>query len=285
MRSLIILLLPLFALLLCRCTHPVEVQPELVVEGWIDAGGHPLVMLHKSLTFDEPVDSVEQVIADKLVYFGKVTISDGSQSVILTGRLDTTLLPPYRYSTVEIIGEPGKTYTLTAEYDGHTATAVTTIPQEMACLDSIVVRRKAGDAGAMDIRIYPSHRGKGKGYYALFYRYMGEKQYVLCFNGVFTDEVHSLPVYHDLAAGTIGQDSVQVLFRQDDRIELKVVRLDVASYDFWRTFASITTTSGMAFMPVYGNILSNITGGKGYWCGYAGSVYPLRLNRDTTYRY
>ena len=123
------LYLLMFLLLFTGCEPKEDIaEPELVVEGWITSGGHPLVMLHKSISFNESFESVASLIEDKLVPFGKVTIDDGTQKVILTGRLDTNYIPPYRYSSVEIIGEEGKTYSLTAEYENIILTATTTIP-------------------------------------------------------------------------------------------------------------------------------------------------------------
>ena len=83
------------ALMAVSCAKEVPREPEMVLEGWIDEGGHPVVMLHNSMNFTEDFDTVEELVEEKLIYFGKVTVSDGETSVILAGRADTAYLPPY----------------------------------------------------------------------------------------------------------------------------------------------------------------------------------------------
>ena len=99
--------------LLYSCVREEVDHTKMVVEGWIDAGKHPIVMLHTSysLSLSEP-DSTTllDVLEQYMVLFGKVVIFDGEDSVILTGRVDTNYLPPYIYTTTKIIGEVGKTY-------------------------------------------------------------------------------------------------------------------------------------------------------------------------------
>ena len=87
MKYKIIFLTIITSLLLSSCTEDrfAEAEPQLVVEGWIDADGYPIVMLSlnmpitdQEITFDSLVNSI--------VIWGKVTISDGEKEVVLTGR-------------------------------------------------------------------------------------------------------------------------------------------------------------------------------------------------------
>lgn len=132
-----VILMAAVAAVSCTPQH-IPSEPEMVLEGWIDEGGHPVVMLHKSINFTEDFDTFDELVGEKVIYFGKVTISDGETSAILTGRLDTTYLPPYTYSSVRIMGEAGKTYYVEAEYEGKKVSATTTIPSK-AVFDSLAV--------------------------------------------------------------------------------------------------------------------------------------------------
>ena len=68
--------------------------PEIVVEGWIEDGGFPVVMVTTSVPVSseyEKWDSLE----DHLVRWAKVTVSDGENEVVLTGKMDRNYFPPY----------------------------------------------------------------------------------------------------------------------------------------------------------------------------------------------
>lgn len=275
------------SLLFTGCEPKEEIaEPELVVEGWITSGGHPLVILHKSISFNESFESVASLVEDKLVPFGKVTIDDGTQKVVLTGRLDTNYIPPYRYSSVEIIGEERKTYSLTAEYENKILTAKTTIPPR-AYIDSIQIKQKGENNDAMEMRAFISDDTNDPKYYVLFYRRLGTIQYYNTFLGVFDNSgakegILSIPIYYSVASGTIGQDKPILFFKKGMDLEFMLTRVDKASYDFWKTFSAISVSSGNAFLPIHGKIISNVSGGKGYWCGYGSSSYIVKLRNDTT---
>ena len=104
----------LMATVVCGCdddgTDGIPVLP--VIEGWIDSDGYPVVMFTASVTSDEAAAS----LIDKMIVWGKVTISDGSRTVVMTGSLADGYFPPYRYYTFDMKGEPGRTYTVVADY-------------------------------------------------------------------------------------------------------------------------------------------------------------------------
>ena len=65
---------------------------KMVVEGWIDAGKHPIVILHSSYSLTDTVPdstSLLDVLEEHLIPFGRVVLFDGEDSVVLTGRLYT----------------------------------------------------------------------------------------------------------------------------------------------------------------------------------------------------
>ena len=135
-----LILLACATLTACMEEEDAELQTQLVVEGWIEDGGYPVVLLGETHAIDAGMQNIENYI----VRWGKVTISDGTDSVILTGGYDNDFFPPYKYTTFKMTGQAGKTYTLTAEYRGKKATAVTTIPQPVE-LDSLHVVRSESD--------------------------------------------------------------------------------------------------------------------------------------------
>lgn len=287
----------LFVVIVVACTpQKTPIEPVLIVEGWIENEGHPTVMLHYSIVMGEKYDSISELMMDKLVSLGKVTISDGYESVVLTGGLDTNYMPPYKYTSTHIIGQVGETYTIEVEYEDKIVTAQTTIP-EPAFLDSIKVQQSENNDSVIHLFGYLTDSDVEKeNYYVLFYRYRGDKQYMNCFLGLFSDEdvddrgVICMPIYRNVALSTIGLEDIEGFnpsrfFKPWDKIDIKLTTVDSLGYRFWSEFSAMSTTSRIAFMPVYTNVYSNIEGGKGYWIGYGEKVYPLTLKRDTVIRY
>jgi len=276
--------------LLVSCTKPDIVQPEIVLEGWIEDDGHPFVMIHNSYTASERYNSVQEVIENKTIFWGKVTISKDDYSDVMTGHLDTMYLPPYYYSSVEIKGKSGNSYQIKAEYDGQFVTATTTIPSRVE-FDSISI--EVIDEKRVKLMGYLQEEARADNYYVLFYRYRGDKQYVNCFLGVVSDKEADqegfikIPIYNNISVNNLKENVQQPsrFFALNDTLDIKLSAVDKISYEIWMDISSLSTTSSIAFMPVYKNIKTNIVGGKGYWCGYASSVYRLVLNKDTTYGY
>lgn len=108
------------AMWLAGCTvSDVSVAPTLAIEGWIDSDGYPVVILTRPLApSTSPVD-----VGDALVRWGRVTISDGERTEVMTGGVDPDLFPPYSYKSFKMKGEIGKEYTVHASFEGSELTA------------------------------------------------------------------------------------------------------------------------------------------------------------------
>lgn len=97
--------------------------PQLVIEGNIGSGEGATVQLTLSVVAGEDAEFME-----KLVKWGKVTLSDGERTEILAGGYAPDWMPPYRYFSNMMTGEPGKTYTVRAEYKGLCARSSVRMP-------------------------------------------------------------------------------------------------------------------------------------------------------------
>lgn len=284
----------LAALVLFGCKKEEPQPPSLIMEGWIDANGHPVVMIHKTYVLDFGNDksrTIEETIEDLLIPFGKVTVSDGEQEVVLTGRIDTAYLPPYTYNSTYIRGQVGKTYTFTAKYYDYYATATTTIPP-VATIDSLIIRT---ENDKLDVRAYMPVVEDG--YYAFFLRKPGSPQYILCPFDVFEgrDAVNGrmeVKVYCPFTDTENEFMGIDFQFRNDPKktdtdktYRLKVARIDEEAYRFWKAYNELAITKGILFVPVYKNIPSNVVGGYGNVSGMGASFYDILLARDTTYRF
>ena len=67
----------------CTPTWQPEGEEKLVVEGWIDDGGFPVVMVTTSVPTSTEYQSIDDQ-KDHLVRHARVTVSDGETSVSLT---------------------------------------------------------------------------------------------------------------------------------------------------------------------------------------------------------
>jgi hypothetical protein len=276
----------ILSFLLYSCVREEVDHTKMVVEGWIDAGKHPIVMLHTSysLSLSEP-DSTTllDVLEQHMVLFGKVVIFDGEDSVILTGRVDTNYLPPYIYTTTKIIGEVGKTYSLHAKYKEFSAKAKTEIPR-IASLDSI---RVTNLNQKMNVIGYANHLEVGETY-ILMARTTDQRQYKICPMGTFrASSTRSIITINNPIDFTGEAAILQTLFPKTDSvgISIKFAKVGEAEFQMWDSYIAQNMTQGMFFMETHSNIISNIENGNGYWCGMGASEYSISLEEDSLYVY
>lgn len=250
--------------------------PQLVIEGWIENGMNPVVMITTTVPVNSEVKDVEQ-LKDYIVTWGKVTISDGQDTVIMTGKADKRYFPPYIYTTSRMKGEVGKTYSIKVEYSGRTATATTTIPKpaDLEYMKVIWVSDESYTIAA-GLRDDPSE----KNYYKSFVRIFGkDSTYTPSFMGltddaVLSEEIEELPVNNSLNNLFEKRGSS---FSPKDTVTVRFCTLDEASYNYWSDFDDITSLSKNPFFPVTSCIRSNIKGGLGYWAGYGSAYYRVSI--------
>ena len=277
----------ILSFLLYSCVQENMDHTKMVVEGWIDAGKHPIVMLHTSysLSLSEP-DSTTllDVLEEHMVLFGKVVIFDGEDSVTLTGRVDTNYLPPYIYTTTKIKGEIGKTYSLHAKYKEYSAKSQTEIPT-IATFDSI---RVTNLNQKMNVVGYANNLEVGETY-ILMARTTDQRQYKICPMGAFkaNSSQADLVINNPIAFPGGGAVLYQTLFPKTDSVgvSIKFAKVGEVEYQMWDSYIAQNLTQGMFFMETYGNIISNIEGGNGYWCGMGASEYTISLKTDSLYIY
>lgn len=255
-----------------------ETSPQLVVEGWIETGRGPVVMVTTTVPVDHKIGS-EEDLKKYVVTWGKVTISDGEQEVVLTGMKDDDYFPPYIYTTSSIRGEAGKTYSLKVEYGGHTATAVTTIPDAVP-LEDIKVRKSRNNEDGFYMTGVLKDNPDTKDYYKVFIRTnKKDSTYVPSFLGLINDDVLSggsdeIPINNTFRKLEDGGTST--LFSAEDFVFIRFSTLDKASYDYWNDFDDNTMSRNPLF-PVTSVIRTNISGGLGHWSGYGASYYKVSI--------
>jgi len=262
----------------CSQAELTEHQPELVVEGYIDNDGFPVVMLTTTLPVNTESQSFDS-LSSHLLRWAKVTVSDGERDVILTGMVDKRYFPPFIYTTTRMEGEVGKSYRLTVDYDNYHATAVTTIPQPPA-VDSFKVESAMKDS-LYRIIVCFTDNPKERNYYKLFMRRgMRGRQWLSCYLGVLSDEV--LDGYSEVVVnkGELATDTLDYTpyFFRTDSITIKFAQIDEAAYRFWNEFENYGSFARNPLFPLSKSLHSNIQGGVGFWYGCGAYIKSFALS-------
>lgn len=262
------LLFVLTMLTACDEEHLSYQQPHLVVEGWIEDGGCPIVIVTRSIPLSEEYMSAD-VLSESIVRWAKVTVYCGEDSVILTGKYDSGYFPPYIYTTGRMKGERGKTYSLKVDYKDMTATATTTIPSRPD-VKQFKLEKCADSDSLYQVKVFFVDNKDEKNYYQLFTRVgANNRQYLASYLGSMDDAV--LGDTTEVAAYR-GHEVLSTMdytpyFRPNDTISVKLSQIDEASYHFWDDYIKILSLSKNPFISPQRSIRSNIVNGSGYWCG------------------
>lgn len=258
-----------------------DYAPKFVVEGWIENGQYPHVILTHNLPFFTSVDSAQ--LSEIIIRYAKVSVSDGTQTEVLTGKKDSDYFPSFIYKGSELKGEVGKTYTLTIEYAGFVLTSETLIPKPTP-LANIWFVSKGTDVENQQLNIKFNDEGAEKNYYKLYTKLNSDKRFIptllsnqddKTFNGKeLTLQVNRGPV-NNL---TIRNEPY---FKQGDTVFVKFSSMPKEGFDFWSTFQDEVLNSSNPLIGSTGKIKSNIKGqGIGIWCGYSASIYRVIANPE-----
>lgn len=266
----------------CSCTelNLQQAASYMVLEGWIEDGKFPVVLLSTSVPVSTDSKDMKS-LQDHVVRWGKVTISDGEKEVVLTGGPDDRFIPPYSYTTAKMRGQAGKTYTVKAEYNGYSVTASTTIPE---CKELEYLRTEEVLPGKFRILAGLKDDPSRKNYYKFFVRREGKDSiYLSSFLGLVNDEVLSdrtevIAVYNGMS---VRDDEFNQYFSEDDVVHIRFSSMDEASWKYWDGFEEIQSLSRNPFFPVSNTINSNVVGGLGYWAGYGSSYYKLPISSSS----
>ena len=96
MKRLLFIALAFAAVFSCSFPDMYGYRPEIVVEGWIEDGGYPVVIVTTTVPVTDEFKEWGS-LNDHVVRWAKVTVSDGEKEEVLTGKLDKDYFPPYIY--------------------------------------------------------------------------------------------------------------------------------------------------------------------------------------------
>ena len=248
----------------------------LVVEGYIDDGGFPLVMLTTTVPVSMEPQHIDS-LGDHLLRWAKVTVSDGEQEVVLTGMADRAFFPPFVYTTGRMRGRAGQSYTLRVDYEDYHATAVTTIPQ-VPTIDSLKVVTTNIDS-LYSVSVCLTTNPTTGNYYMTFVR-MGRrgKQWLPAYLGLLNyDDVDSQTLEIPVNRPWLVTDTTEYtpFFQKKDSVMVKIAHIDEQAYLFWKDYENNINFARNPLLPYSSNIHSNIEGGIGCWYGCGAVVQPV----------
>ena len=247
-----------------KSTAPAE--SRLVVEGWIENGGHPMVFLSESVPVEKGKPITATDLMGNLAKWAKVSVSDGEKTIYLTGMLDESHFPPYVFTSSRISGEVGKKYQLRVEYKDFVATAETTIPEPVP-LDTVYLSSVQDSlchvaCGFTDppqkgncYKFFTRTTGVDASYRSSALAQMDDSQ----LDGYTEVFLYSTQRIWDM----LNMPNI----RQGDELWVKLCTLDTEAFSFWRNYETLLLSN--AFNMDFGaRIQGNIQGGLGYWIGY-----------------
>ncbi|HIE15555.1 MAG TPA: DUF4249 domain-containing protein [Bacteroidales bacterium] len=281
-----------FTLFFTACEKEISVDlppynSKLVIEGYIEQGANPYVLITKSQGYFDPVDS--NTFQEMQVTNAKVYVSNGTETDTLVN------IGPYYFGN-KFIGEVGKQYDLTVWVDDKKYTATTTILAPVP-IDSIKFYPDPdSDVDTLGFLWLYAHDPDTMGNaYRIFTKTLGkDTRFVHPFIATMNDELfNGQPVEFSIYRGKDefqndlydeeGLDSLGIkwyYFVMGESIVVKFCTIDYANFVFWETVERQQQSEGNPFAaPVTPK--SNIQGeALGIWGGYGVFLDTVDISPD-----
>jgi hypothetical protein len=282
-------------LLLSACEKSVdfdldEVPPKLVVDGQIENGRPPIVVLSKSLNYFSQI--TPEILQNSFVRNAIIRISDGTRTTTLKeyGVPAGTGVTLYFYSvdTAQpasiLIGQFDKTYTIQIQAEGQTYSGQTTIPKLTKTLDSIWWEPAPNNPDSQLVVLMGKFTDPpGRGNYIRYYTSTNDSTFFPGLNSVFDDQIvdgtsYSVEIEKGVDRNTTLDPDRYNFFQRGDTAEVKFTNIDKATFDFWRTMEYSYSSIGNPFASPT-TVQGNIKGALGYFGGYAAQYKRLIIPR------
>lgn len=269
------------AVLLCSCNGPgrwEDTPGELVVEGWIEAGEAPVVMLTTTLSPSTEYTCLDS-LSSHIVKRAKVSLSDGDTTVIMFSKQDKSYIPPFVYTTGWMTGKAGKRYTLKVEYNGKTANSTCIIP-EPEPISGVTAVPVEGSDDLFTLVVALGNKAGADKFYRILTMVEGEDtRYIPSFPSAIEGSALKDNAEITITRGkSIDHLEFSTKFKKGSTVRVKVCTCEEASCRFWMTIDDLSTLGNTPFFPMHENPASNIEGGFGYWAGYGASYYKVVID-------
>lgn len=260
--------------------QPVSQKPLLVVDGTIENGKRPIVVLSTSLNYFSKIDP--KILIASIVTGATVTLSDGETTTNLVEYLqpigggynvvyyssDTT------NTSTSMTGEIGKTYNLKIDYNNQQYSSVTTIPLVAKTVDSLWWKPAPHNTDTTKVVVMGTLTDpKGYGNYIRYFTKVNSQPFLPGAISVYDDQLTDGTTYDYQMDQGIDRNNPPKqdnygFFERGDTVTAKLANIDKATFDFWRTLEFSYQSVGNPFSnPV--KVLGNVSNGAlGAFCGY-----------------
>ena len=254
--------------------------PAIVVEASIENGQAPVVILSSSYDYFSAISP--EILANSFVHNAVVTLSNGVKTQQLKEYFFNTAanIKVYYYSIDSanlanaFVGTFNTTYSLNIQSNGKTYTATTTIPFLAKTVDSLWWKKAPDNPDSNKVVLVGRATDPpGYGNYVRYYTKVNRDPFFPGLNSVFDDQIIDGKTYSvDVERGVNRNEKIDQenysFFNRGDTITLKFANIDKGCYDFWRTMEYSYSSIGNPFSSPT-KVLGNISGGLGYFGGYA----------------
>lgn len=262
------------SILLVACgEEPEHQEHRLVVEGQIESDRTASVLLSWSVVPHE-----DGAILDKIIKWGKITISDGESEEILAGSPAQGWYPPYRYYGLSMRGKPGKVYTLRVEYKGQIAVSSVRMPSPTP-ISSIETKAVEGNDTLKSAVLHFLSPPDCPAYYYLSMRKLkAGEQPLPCYLGTVAVSLSG----QDVSIGIFNPKTIKDLhyvpnLRVGESYEVSLNRVSEEVYRFRRGFNDAVAFGHNPFLATDVGLEGNVNGGLGVWSAQGTSRYELIL--------
>lgn len=265
---------------------------ELVVDGRIESGGPPVVVLTRSIGYFSQIDTA--VLKQLFVHDAVVTVTtdDGQKARLQEQTIDTLGGNKYYYYAQqpgdgpELRGRQGGAYTLHIETAGKGYESRTTIPEGGFRVDSVWWLWGAKDDKPDTTQAYLMAQIEDPvetRNYARYFTRRNEEPFYPGLASVADDGITNGTVFDfQLDRGVDKNDAIDFddygYFEPGDTVTLKFCNIDKATFDFWHTWEYAWSNNGNPFStPTV--IQGNVPGALGYWGGYGVQIKKIIISR------
>ena len=250
------------------------VDEHLVVEGWIEDGGHPVVMVTSSLPADGGWKDRDE-LKKHVLTLATVSVTCGTEKVFLTGQSNDNYYPPYIYTTTSLTGQAGKKYELEVRYGETSVRASTVIPEAESLSSAVAVKDEEGRYSVLC-----RFNALAGSHYKFFVRREGKDgMFLSSYLSLVDGDVRHGPVEVVLNRGRdINSGDSSMWFEPGDEVKVRFCTMDEVSFRFWSGYEETGLLSRNPIFPVATGVHSNVEGGYGCWCGYGAAYYTVSCN-------
>lgn len=251
-------------------------ESKIVVDGWIEDGGVPQVLLSSSIPIADVIDSTN--VLNHVIRSAKITVSDGQITEVLRVKKSNSNVPPFLYYGTHIIGQTGKKYTLKVEFLNRIIEATTTIPKSVVLSNVEYLKKNEMDTiGYVFVKFTdPTNE---RNYYQIATKLEGkESLFVPSFYGNLSDEnFRSSTVEMQVNRGVLisSKSKFQPYFVDGDIVFVKLRTMNKDAFEFWNSWQNEIVNGRNPIFPANTSLKSNLNGAVGIWSGYGVSIVQV----------